>query len=607
MTFKKRFLALFATTAIIFTSVPAYADETISLPPFTVTINSLQIDNSRLEYPIIVHDNITYFPMTYEFCQGLGLKIGFNADTGLSISSINSSEQFKVSYTDKGSYSDTGATLPSYDIVINGQAIDNLSEPYPILNYKGITYFPMTWRFAVDEFNWAYTFDTNTGLNIKASQRKPSEDIAEEINDEESATQLEREEPLKIINALDYSKNLPSAFNSYNAMGSNVRSLFVRDQGNSGTCWAFAANTLFELSLAAQKQVYLDFSEDHLILNTSIPVTYDSGGYIDMATSYYNNWVGPVVDPTDVFGDSLTNNTLKPQYIVTDYIEVSDSIDDIKYAIHQYGAVQSSIGYDEAENYYDDKTAGFYNYDSNSKMTHDIVIVGWDDSFLKDNFKVTPKQDGAFIVQNSWGEDWGEDGLFYVSYDDVHIKKRATALTRFEPYDASKHLYSYIETVITLFEGYTEHYRACGLNVFNAQPEIGGKVEYLTEVGFYTTEEDTSFEIFFSDSGMPADLNPVLESVGSGIAAFPGYHTVKLKTPLPLRADSKFSVGVNFENGESIFLVPLEATYPDIDYTIIGSGGESYISAGANEYEFEDVNDYREHANIGIRAITEMK
>lgn len=55
---------------------------------------------------------------------------------------------------------------------------------------------------------------------------------------------------------------------------------------------------------------------------------------------------------------------------------------------------------------------------------HSVVIVGWDDTYSKNNFPESnrPNTDGAYLVQNSWGSEWGKDGTFYVSYDDIYIE-----------------------------------------------------------------------------------------------------------------------------------------------------------------------------------------
>lgn len=62
----------------------------------------------------------------------------------------------------------------------------------------------------------------------------------------------------------------------------------------------------------------------------------------------------------------------------------------------------------------------FYPADSN----HEVLIVGYDDNYSKDNFveKHKPPFDGAWIIKNSWGEGVYNDGYFYLSYYDQSIE-----------------------------------------------------------------------------------------------------------------------------------------------------------------------------------------
>lgn len=64
------------------------------------------------------------------------------------------------------------AVIPSFPISINGKNIDNQKEEYPLLSFRDITYFPMTWEFGVDEFGWDYHFDSKNGLVIRADNVK---------------------------------------------------------------------------------------------------------------------------------------------------------------------------------------------------------------------------------------------------------------------------------------------------------------------------------------------------------------------------------------------------------------------------------------------------
>lgn len=57
-------------------------------------------------------------------------------------------------------------------------------------------------------------------------------------------------------------------------------------------------------------------------------------------------------------------------------------------------------------------------------LDHSVAIIGWDDNFSKLNFPESdrPINDGAYIVQNSWGKSWSDNGIFYISYEDVNVE-----------------------------------------------------------------------------------------------------------------------------------------------------------------------------------------
>ncbi|WP_313345375.1 DUF5050 domain-containing protein [Sedimentibacter sp.] len=137
----------------------------VTLPEFDVRINGIEIDNRNKEYPLIVYKNITYFPMTYHDSRFLGLETKWDNISGLKINRSNEFSAYVDTYSvvNKEKYT---ASIPSFKVEVNGKVIDNSKEQYPLLLFRNVTYFPLTWRFAVDEFEWNYNFSKSVGLEI---------------------------------------------------------------------------------------------------------------------------------------------------------------------------------------------------------------------------------------------------------------------------------------------------------------------------------------------------------------------------------------------------------------------------------------------------------
>jgi len=391
---------------------------------------------------------------------------------------------------------------------------------------------------------------------------------------------------------------LPSRFLIYDLFPQGTQSNYIRTQTHN-TCWAFASNTLLELSLLKQRGIQIDFSEDHLILGSPIPSDYKSGGYFEMAATYYTSHIGPVLESDDLYDDGIFNNDAVPQFYVTDYIEVSDDLPLTKQIIYQYGGAVSAISIDTADETsedYNESTFSYYSLDESKQLTHEILLIGWDDDYDASLFTHMPSQNGAFIAQNSWGENWGDNGLFYISYDDVNILDDINAITGFSDADPNAQFYNYNETGITHFEGYADENSATGMNTFMAKNN-----EKLTSVSFYVSEPNTDFTIYISHTyGDSEELIPVLR----GTILFRGYHTFELERPIDLKAYETFSIAVNLSNDNTIFLIPVEAPYQDIDYIIESSEGQSFIAPKTEFDYFEDLTLSRPNANIGIRAQT---
>ena len=139
----------------------------VTLPSFDVTLNGQTHSNAYSKYPFIVYNDITYFPMTYYDSRLLGLTTAWNTEDGLAIVKQNGqvSEYLRELNGTKNKSRQT-ASIVEGKITVNGTAIDNSQEAYPLLLFRDVTYFPLTWKFAVDEFGWDYQFSHEDGLVI---------------------------------------------------------------------------------------------------------------------------------------------------------------------------------------------------------------------------------------------------------------------------------------------------------------------------------------------------------------------------------------------------------------------------------------------------------
>ena len=168
----KKFAVLFSIIILSLAS-NAYAKETAVLPAFDVHFNGNKVDSEYREYPLLVYKDITYFPMTYFDSRHLGLVTEWDGELNtLTISRKNINSILTAYKSENKNTTKNDVTICNFNIIVNRKDIDNKTEPYPLLTFRDVTYFPLTWRFAVDEFGWEYSFDSESGLNINSANHK---------------------------------------------------------------------------------------------------------------------------------------------------------------------------------------------------------------------------------------------------------------------------------------------------------------------------------------------------------------------------------------------------------------------------------------------------
>ena len=132
-----------------------------------ITVNGQAIDNKTRKYPFIKYKDITYVPMTTSDMSFMGAKIDWNYKTRkLSVTTIDKYGAYIPDLAQKTNPLIGTATIPEYDITVQTLKVDNTKEQYPLLNFRDVTYFPLTWRFCTEQFGWNYNWSENIGLVI---------------------------------------------------------------------------------------------------------------------------------------------------------------------------------------------------------------------------------------------------------------------------------------------------------------------------------------------------------------------------------------------------------------------------------------------------------
>lgn len=165
---KKKYL-FSAVMLMLMLSLCSFAKEKISLPSFDVKINDTAFSSEDREYPLIVYNDITYFPMTYYDARFLGLKTEWDEGSKtLTVSKSDVTAGYREYKCDVANKLSDNAIICSFNVTVNGKSLNMKEEKYPLLIYRDVTYFPLTWRFAVDEFGWKYSFGQTEGLIINS-------------------------------------------------------------------------------------------------------------------------------------------------------------------------------------------------------------------------------------------------------------------------------------------------------------------------------------------------------------------------------------------------------------------------------------------------------
>lgn len=457
-------------------------------------------------------------------------------------------------------------------------------------------------------------------------------------------------------------ENLESKYSLADIIPENTK---IRNQMQTPWCLSFASLATLESSLAIQDKnagktaKEYDFSEEHMAYSTQdssfkdgkinkkgLHKNVNDGASLIAIQEYFSNGMGVVNEEDYPFDNSTGNIDISklnqpiaatvldtfafPQLSIKSTSEfstdkISDLIKEMKTYIKKYGGITATLATGGAnKNKYINWSNNSLNNPENialSSLDHAVCIIGWDDNYSKDNFNTNykPKNNGAWIVKNSWGnivELGNTTKLKEEVFDQIDestrkqyninssnnitdeiliyvLKELFTGLTNIRIVNGvaygdrdSKSFYMYISyetpsiyvsnmgvTKAELGKNYdnlyqydefgpTKHINIANTSVYmaNVFKRDASKNEKLTRVSIYSPKKQ-NYQIYVNPDNSKKTISDLKQVSVSGnqkiVTLDSGFHTLELEEPLELTGDS-FVVAVKTSNDDNNSQISVE-------------------------------------------------
>lgn len=413
-----------------------------------------------------------------------------------------------------------------------------------------------------------------------------------EIKESNYSNSVKREKPL-------FRASVSQSY--YNAMDDGYVTP-VKNQLATNSCWTFAATANVETSALKEGLSTLDLAERHIeysitrnaytngVKNDGINRNLDDGGNSYFSASYYFRHDGPILEssmPYQAQNKKIDINSLPKDKALLDvgkytseYYQTAGSctssqISSIKDKIVKYGSVGVSI-------YYSDSFllgSTYYNNYQNTMSNHAVTIIGWDDSIPASKFGGSPSRNGAWIVKNSWGSEFGQNGYFYISYGDLKV---CTNLSTFSDISVNTYgnAYNAADTLANLsFYNNSGMYLSAGFN------KKSSGTEYIDKVSF-EVNEGNRYTVYLATNNL-LDKGS-WRALGSGTAANSGVESIHFS---PIALNGPYKIIVHYQT-EFVPMMCKMTSSSDMHYYMnITRGMNHYSTNGTNWTDLGNVVD----------------
>lgn len=353
--------------------------------------------------------------------------------------------------------------------------------------------------------------------------------------------------------------SLPSNYNLDHSIGTPIK-----NQKNLNICWAYSAMALAEHAISSKDSdmIFSEYYLDYLTAKDATETPEKNPYVLDrrrVGGVGNTNEILPlfIQDKIPILNENFIINNYYDKVSIETFYRNSDA------DIASFVKIPSNPNTDEAkENKINllkemiiNNGAVTYNYNTNIKQNisditgtinnkvsngtnHTTVLVGWDDSFDKNHFKVSPENNGAFIMKNSWGTGFGDSGYYYVSYEDSYLFSEELASIS-EAYKNKQYENKYISIAGAISSytsdlNYDESVAGNNARKYNSIVYANNfKVsdlenEKIEGVSLNTNNSNLKYEIYINPNGTEISNFSKLLKVASGTKIHPGTERIKI-------------------------------------------------------------------------------